>query len=104
MGNGYYSKNLSYSQWYKFNNAQRVHYNYLEWIASCITFLLIAGLYFPILSASLGLGVVVARIIYSFGYSAKGPHGRLIGALLNDAVVLALFIISIISSVYWLKG
>lgn len=102
MGNGYYSKNLSYSQWYKFNNAQRVHYNYLEWIASCITFLLIAGIYYPIPSASLGLGVVIARFIYSFGYSAKGPTGRLVGALLNDAIVLALFVLAIISSAKWI--
>ncbi len=27
-GNGYYSKNLSYEEWFQFNNAQRAHYNY----------------------------------------------------------------------------
>ena len=30
MGNGRYSKELSYSAWYNFNNAQRVHYNLIE--------------------------------------------------------------------------
>lgn len=28
-GNGYYSKNLSYEEWFQFNNAQRAHYNYV---------------------------------------------------------------------------
>ena len=103
-GNGYYSRNLSYQQWFMFNSAQRVHYNYLEWIASCLAFLFIGGIYFPIVASALGLGVIVARVIYSFGYSAKGPSGRLIGALLNDLVVLAQFVFAIISSAKWIDG
>jgi hypothetical protein len=30
MGSGVFSKKLSYADWFKFNNAQRVHYNFLE--------------------------------------------------------------------------
>ena len=30
MGNGRYSIDLDYGEWYSFNNWQRVHYNYLE--------------------------------------------------------------------------
>ena len=30
MGNGRYAARLDYKDWYNFNNAQRVHYNYLE--------------------------------------------------------------------------
>lgn len=29
-GNGRYSMDLSYAEWYSFNNWQRVHYNFLE--------------------------------------------------------------------------
>jgi hypothetical protein len=29
-GSGRYSKELSYKQWYEFNNAQRAHYNFVE--------------------------------------------------------------------------
>ena len=30
MGNGRYSADLSYAEWFSFNNWQRVHYNFLE--------------------------------------------------------------------------
>lgn len=103
-GNGFYSKNLTYEQWYNFNNGQRAHMNYVEWIASCLVFLLIAGLYFPIPAAAIGLGVIVSRIIYACGYTSNGPTGRLIGALGNDILVLALFVLAVISSIFFIKG
>lgn len=28
-GNGWYSKNLNYEQWYEFNNGQRAHANFV---------------------------------------------------------------------------
>ena len=43
MGMGRYSNTLSYKDWYQFNNAQRVHYNLVENIASIITLHLCAG-------------------------------------------------------------
>jgi hypothetical protein len=33
-GSGFYSKNLSYEDWYRLNNGQRAHMNFVEWIAS----------------------------------------------------------------------
>ena len=30
MGNGRYAENWKYSEWFKFNNWQRAHYNFLE--------------------------------------------------------------------------
>ena len=78
--------------------------NYVEWIASCIAFLLIGGIYFPIPAAAVGLGVVVFRFIYACGYTSNGPAGRLIGALGNDILVLAQFVLAVISSVYFIKG
>lgn len=44
MGNGRYSQKLSYFDWLYFNKAQRIHYNYVEVIASIIGFILIGGL------------------------------------------------------------
>lgn len=103
-GSGLYSKNLSYEQWYQFNSAQRSHMNYVEWIASCLAFLLIGGVYFPIPAAAVGLGVVIFRFIYAIGYTSNGPTGRLVGALGNDILVLAQFVLAVISSVYFIKG
>ena len=101
-GSGYYSKTLPYEEWYKFNNAQRAHMNFVEMMASTLAFVLIAGIYFPIPSASLCLVMIIARIIYSCGYAAKGPKGRSIGALINDLAFLALFVLSFISAVYFI--
>lgn len=103
-GSGYYSKNLSYSDWYLMNNGQRAHMNYVEWIATNLTLLLIGGLYLPILSASVGLGIIVSRFIYAAGYTNGGPSRRLIGALLNDLLTLVHFILAIYSSIKFISG
>ena len=66
--------------------------------------MLIGGIYFPIIAAAFGLGIFIARFVYALGYAANGPAGRLIGALANDIFILALFILSIISSIYWIMG
>ena len=104
MGNGVYAQKLNYKQWYEFNSAQRAHYNFLEWIATTIVLILVAGIYFPIPSAALGLAVFIARLFYSIGYAMGGPNGRVIGALMNDVAILALFVLSFISSVYFITG
>jgi glutathione S-transferase len=78
--------------------------NYVEWIASCLAFLLIGGLYFPIPSASISLAIIIARFIYAYGYTTNGPAGSLIGALGNDVLVLAQLILAIISSVYFIQA
>jgi len=95
---------LTYQQWYEFNNAQRIHYNYLEWIASNLTFLIISGIYFPIPSAAIGAGIILARIIYTCGYSSKGPQGRFIGVALNSLLTLAQIGLTIVSAVYFING
>jgi glutathione S-transferase len=78
--------------------------NFVEWIASCLVFVLIAGLYFPIPAAALGLGIVIARFIYACGYASGGPSSRTVGALINDLLVLGAFALAIISSVYFILG
>jgi uncharacterized membrane protein YecN with MAPEG domain len=104
MGSGLYSSKLNYEEWYNFNSSQRAHLNFVEWAPSTFALLLIGGVYFAIPAASLGLVIIIARLIYSFGYQIGGPAGRLIGALLNDLAILALFVLSIISCVYFIQG
>lgn len=104
MGGGRYSAKLSYKDWYEFNSAQRAHYNFLEWIASTLIFLLIAGIYFPIPAAALGLGVFIGRLTYAIGYAVGGPNGRLIGVLINDLAIVGSFVLAFISSIFWIVG
>ena len=104
MGNGRYSAKLSYKAWYEFNSAQRAHYNFVEWIASTLTLIGISGVYFPIPGAALGLAIFIGRLIYAIGYLTSGPQGRLIGVLINDLAFLAVFVLSIISSIYFILG
>ena len=104
MGNGWYSKKLSYKQWYEFNLAQRAHYNFVEWIASTIALILIAGVYFPIPSAALGLAIFLGRLLYSIGYAVGGPSGRFIGVLINDVAFVGVFVLAFISSIYFILG
>ena len=104
MGCGKYSQKLSYKDWYEFNSAQRAHYNFVEWIASTLLLILVAGVYFPIPAAALGLAIFIARLIYSIGYVTGGPRGRSIGATINDLAFLAAFVLAFISSIYLIIG
>ena len=67
-----------------------------------MVFLLVAGIYFPIPAASLGLVMIIARILYTCGYVASGPRGRAVGALFNYLAFLALFVLAFISGVYFI--
>jgi glutathione S-transferase len=82
-----------------------MHYNYVEMAPSTLVWLLIAGLYFPIPAAAIGLGVIFFRLIYSIGYAGdKGPKGRVIGAVGNDFMILGLFGLSIASGAMMING
>jgi hypothetical protein len=65
---------------------------------------LIAGIYFSIPSAALGLAVFLGRLMYAIGYVVSGPTGRLIGVLINDLAILGLFVLSVISSIFFIIG
>lgn len=67
---------------YLFNCAQRAHANYLENQPSLVAALLISGLYYPLVSAALGAGWTVSRVMYAIGYTRKDKtdgSGRLVG-------------------------
>lgn len=97
MGNGRYAQKLPYKSWYEFNNAQRVHYNYLEGATVVLTWLLIAGLRYEWVAVGAGSTYFVARLIYAIGYASKGPQGRLIGFLLYFISQLVLMVFAILS-------
>ena len=98
MGNGRYADKLSYKDWFDFNVAQRIHYHYLESVTPVVCWLLIGGIYYPQVSASLGAAYILGRIIFHIGYSLKGPQGRVIGFILQFLATFALCIVSIISA------
>jgi hypothetical protein len=66
--------------------------------------LFIAGIYFPVATAVLGLALFIGRIVYSIGYAKGGPAGRLIGAIIGDLVLLGLFGLSITSGIFFAMG
>ena len=97
MGSGLYSQKLAYKDWFKFNNAQRVHYNFVEMAPSTFVSLLLAGLYFPWAATGIGLALAFFRIVYCVGYMGKGPKGRGIGAIGNDFCLFALIALSVLT-------
>ena len=95
MGNGRYSKDLTYEQWFSFNNWQRCHYNFLESLTPILVWILLSSLYQPLAAGILGLVYFVGRIFYTRGYMATA-NNRIIGALLVDISLLGLFILSLV--------
>ncbi len=104
MGSGLYASKLTYKEWHQFNSAQRAHYNFVEWIASTLILIIVAGIYFPMPAAGLGLAIFIGRLIYSIGYAMNGPKGRSIGAVINDIAILGVFVLGVISSIYFIVG
>ncbi len=98
-GTGLYSSKLDYASWWKFNNGQRAHYNFLEQVASVAILLIVGGLAYPCASAILGWVYFAGRIVYTIGYVKKGPNGRLPGAGLLDVGLLGLMVVSVMSVV-----
>ena len=103
MGNSYFSKQLTYAQWYHFNNAQRVHYNFLEALPMILMLLFIAGLTQPLAALILGCIYFVARLVYLVGYMKGGPNMRGFGAIPSSLAQLALFGISFYTCAQFLK-
>ena len=103
MGNGYFSKQLSYEQWYRFNNAQRVHYNFVEALPLLLMILFIAGLKQPLAALILGCIIFVSRLVYLIGYVKGGPNMRCWGAYPGNLSQLALFGLSFYTCAEYLK-
>ena len=80
MGNGLYSDQLDFEQWIKFNQAQRVHQNFVEWIAIFVVLLWICHLCYPRTAWMFNVLYIVGRALYGIGYN-KQPKSRILGAL-----------------------
>ena len=100
MGDGVYADKLTYAQWFKFNNYQRCHYNYMETFTNVIIWILISCAYKPLAAAILGYIYLIGRILYSIGYCST-PNQRLIGATIIDLAFLALFILTLVTIGNW---
>ena len=103
MGNGRYAEKLEYKDWYKFNNNQRVHYNYLEVAHNATIWLLIGGLYYSWVAVGLGCGLIACRIGYHCAYSKGGPRARFIPGELGYLCVLGLIVLSVVSPIMMYK-
>jgi hypothetical protein len=91
MGNGRLAAGLDYKDWFTFACAQRAHYNLIEWAATILLFILVAGVFYPTPAAAAGVAWIVGREAYSWGYVASGPGGRSVGAGIADLAALFLF-------------
>jgi uncharacterized membrane protein YecN with MAPEG domain len=102
MGSGYYSKKLAYKDWLRFNNAQRVHYNFLEALPIILILLFIAGLKQPLAALIIGCVYFVARLIYFFSY-IKNPNLRVLGVIPMSLSLFALFGLSLYTASEYMK-
>ena len=80
MGNGLYSDHLDFAQWMKFNQAQRIHQNFVEWITIFVVLLWICHFFYPRTAWMFNILFIVGRALYRKGYN-KQPKSRILGAL-----------------------
>ena len=99
-GNGFYSDKLPYHAWYDFNNAVRVHLNFVESLPSIVSILLICGLIYPLATAIIGAINCVTRIIYILMYLQGGPNQRIIGAVGGSGPLYGLALLSFCTLCY----
>ena len=100
-GSGRYTMGAGYAAWYTFNNAQRVHYNYLEYFAQMIIQFLLAGLYYPLTTAVLAGVYILFRIWFHVGYIRGGPKGRVPAAVFCMMMQMLMPFYTIASLVYF---
>ena len=91
MGSGRFAERLSYKDWFNFNVAQRIHYHFLESVTIVVTWVLIAGIRYPVEAISLGAIFSLGRLLFHVGYHMKGPSGRTIGFILQFFCSIILF-------------
>ena len=100
MGNGVYSRELDYDKWFKFNNNQRAHYNYLEHLLAILVWTYIGSFRQPLPAAVIAFVYMVGRIAYTIGYF-KTPNARGVGAIIIDIAFVAQFALSIAVIIMW---
>ncbi|TNV75447.1 hypothetical protein FGO68_gene4867 [Halteria grandinella] len=103
MGNGFYSQDLSYADWFIFNNFQRCHYNYMEQYTPVIIWILICMAYQPLAAGIMGFVYLIGRALYTYGY-VDTANKRIYGALMMDLAYLGLFVLALVTVAKWGAG
>ena len=89
MGAGFFSRELEYKDWYRFNVHQRIHGNSIEHLSWFLPLLMVQGAFMPRFATAMASMMLVGREFYRFGYLNKdGPSSivREMGAVpLNAA-------------------
>ena len=80
------------------NNGQRCQINFLEQITFIITTGLITSISYPTYALYGLIAWFFGRAFFTIGYTAKGPQGRLVGALIMDFAMLFFLVAFIMSS------
>ena len=89
-GDGRYAQKLPYGDWVKFNNAVRVHLNFVESLPCVLTILLYSGLFLPKITMYVAFVTAGARIIYIVMYLIWGSNARKLGAITSGVPVALL--------------
>ena len=82
-GDGRYAQKLPYKDWMEFNNAMRVHQNFVEQLPMLLFLLLPSGLFLPKITMYAGFMIAGGRAIYAVTYLKSGSDGRKIGTILG---------------------
>ena len=98
-GSGRFAHGLAYKDWYEFNNAQRVHINYVEQLPCILLLIGLTTITQPLAALILSSAYFVFRIIYTIGYFSGGPNARALGAIPMTLIKFTLFGFSIYTSV-----
>ena len=78
IGAGWFSKKLEYKEWYKLNNAQRIHNNSIEHMPAIMPLVLLGGIFRPRFTLALTSVVIAGRCLYTAGYmSNEGPNSKI---------------------------
>ena len=99
-GNGWYSRKLSYKDWFEFNCYLRVHQNTLEYITVAVLAVFVTGIFSPILSAILAGAWFVLRIFYIWRYVCGRTKGVELFSYLSTLVIAVGFGFSLYNIFY----
>merc|ERR1711935_261011 len=78
-----------YKEWFTFNNMQRVHLNYFEFMGVTLVVMVIAGMFQPLWAASIGVAGILGGELYGLAYGKmNNPNMRIFGALIHELGVM----------------
>ncbi|KAJ2765397.1 hypothetical protein IWQ56_002272 [Coemansia nantahalensis] len=84
------TEKLSSEENEEFSRFQKVHQAHVEYTPLAQSSVLLAGLFYPKLSAYAGAVYIVGRLVYSFAYIKCGPDSRKYGAALTCPSIVVL--------------